>query len=498
MTKISQTPNKKIRPTVEEQKEKNESLSNSIKIILAIFILKTKSNKDNPMRASVLVKSLGSFTIYDVGDANARRLGDSLEVISALQKNGADSLKLALGGSVVLATKPPKKTSNENIKGDTRWFYFEPLLSESDTNLLNSLIISERHLSNNLKDFLHERITALNPYPYQAFSNLEERVSENVKPFFSTKRNRTVGEEIEKYRDDLRLEILKKTDKPSKSRQNDLSCIRESHAVDFIDQIQNIQKLYTAIKEKYKIKITYGRLKFDDQKHGRPMFSINLEEDKPKEYFLSPYALAWSGGHYYLINKKDNKPDLSAYRVDRIKTVDFCEIPNSEKKKKSGKIYEEREDLPEKYSMFKKGNGTKGFIFDVDKFLTTFPLMITGGSKKKIEEDTVERKQDSSCQFNLVISSKILCNNIGYSILVDFFGDKLHGEENTTDIKQTRELRDYSYCLTLKNVGEDALVRLCANYHSAMTLIEPAHLVERVRDEIKKSLDLYDKVQASK
>lgn len=503
---------KKPTPKASQEKKKDTSLNNNLKLLLGIFVLKTKTNKENPMGCSELVENIGKFTHYDVGDANGRRLGEGLELISTLQESGADSLTLTLGGKIVLSDS---SSGNKSARSDSKQFYFEPLLSESHTDLINSLIISERHLSNPLKDFLHERVTGLNPFPYQAFDELEAKVASD---FEEVKDNgkKTLQNDIRLYKKDLALKIFHETGEPKLSKNQTNHQIIEPHAVDFINQVQIIQTLYFAIKNELKVKISYGKFQFNESRMGRPKFSINEENGEAKQYVLSPYALAWSGGHYYLICKKDNKPNLSAYRVDRINTADYCEVPLEELKEKElnknlknktsikdkkNKVpvkdesnefqgeYEKREPLPEQYANFHIKE-KDGFSFDVDSFLKTYPLMITGGSKSEtFSEESGKRNGISVKSSSLVDVAHIQCGETGYSILVDYFGDSISGKRNTS---ASDEESHYPYLISLKNIGEEALVRLCLNYHSIMILKKPLPLVKQVREELKKSLSQYD------
>ena len=79
---------------------------------------------------------------------------------------------------------------------------------------------------------------------------------------------------------------------------------------------EDIDALDNAIKSEKKVKLKYCRRKLDDK------FAASTEQ---KEFILSPYALAWSNDHYYLVANNEKYDNLMNLRVDRIKKVEILD-----------------------------------------------------------------------------------------------------------------------------------------------------------------------------
>ena len=75
----------------------------------------------------------------------------------------------------------------------------------------------------------------------------------------------------------------------------------------------NIDKLHSAIRCGKMVHFTYYRHVLHN---GKPVAR------KSHEFTVSPYALIWNDGKYYLVANYPKYDDLSHYRVDRMKTVD--------------------------------------------------------------------------------------------------------------------------------------------------------------------------------
>lgn len=76
----------------------------------------------------------------------------------------------------------------------------------------------------------------------------------------------------------------------------------------------NIDKLHSAIRCKKQVHFSYYR---HVMYRGKPVAR------KSHEFTVSPYALIWNDGKYYLVANYSKYDDLSHYRVDRMKTVDI-------------------------------------------------------------------------------------------------------------------------------------------------------------------------------
>jgi len=74
-------------------------------------------------------------------------------------------------------------------------------------------------------------------------------------------------------------------------------------------------ELLQAIKTRKKITFNYGKLNSEKK----------FELRRPEKYKVSPYSIQNNEGSYYLICNTDEKPDISTYRVDRIRNLEIDE-----------------------------------------------------------------------------------------------------------------------------------------------------------------------------
>ena len=78
----------------------------------------------------------------------------------------------------------------------------------------------------------------------------------------------------------------------------------------------NIEILDEAIGKKVKVKFDYCDYGTDKQLHKR----------REEKYVVNPYGMVYSNEHYYLICIKENKENLSMYRIDRIQNIELAEL----------------------------------------------------------------------------------------------------------------------------------------------------------------------------
>lgn len=91
-----------------------------------------------------------------------------------------------------------------------------------------------------------------------------------------------------------------------------------------VDDLQN------AIRNNKQIRYKYGG--WNMQKKLEPV-------EKGKEFHVSPWALTWSDGNYYLIGYQHDTRDIRHYRVDKIQKLVICDEP------REGKEYFKNFDL---------------------------------------------------------------------------------------------------------------------------------------------------------
>lgn len=77
-----------------------------------------------------------------------------------------------------------------------------------------------------------------------------------------------------------------------------------------------IDNLYDAIKRRKKVRFTYRKRNID--KEAKKSYTNKI-------FTVSPYALVWKDGHYYLVCNKSKYDNLMNLRVDRIRKLDILD-----------------------------------------------------------------------------------------------------------------------------------------------------------------------------
>ena len=118
-------------------------------------------------------------------------------------------------------------------------------------------------------------------------------------------------------------ELIKKLEKMlSKSQAKQ---INRSVYIDNRNKCTNEEKFYNidaatrAISENKKLSFKYCRRSFDESGE------ISVQE---KQMTVSPYALTWSGDHYYLVGNNEKYDNLLHLRLDRMKRVAVTDLPS--------------------------------------------------------------------------------------------------------------------------------------------------------------------------
>ncbi len=101
-------------------------------------------------------------------------------------------------------------------------------------------------------------------------------------------------------------------------KQKGFSYIDISHKCKNEEIYYNIDKLSRAIEKRVKVQFKYVRRKLGD--------SRNVEENA-KTVTVSPYALLWKDGAYYLVCNNEKYDNLMNLRLDRIKRVSVLSEP---------------------------------------------------------------------------------------------------------------------------------------------------------------------------
>lgn len=333
--------------------------------------------------------------------------------------------------------------------GKQKRFYFDPILSEGDMDLLYGTIRSSRFLSEEEKDYLSTRLRVLCPN----YEVSEETILNN------------------RYKTIFDQEPLPKKPVPSKKKSSPIT----SSTI-----LKNIQTIHEAIQNKYQIEVVYGMYDKKDKSYGLEFNPKN--EYKP--YILNPYAMFWNDGEYYLLStwanddstKTDSKNSASKntdsiesanttdkpirpthLRVDRIISVKIHTI-----KKSDGTLEEVKcKKIPSFLSKYYiKQDGKR--VFDSIKYANTFPKM------------SIYHEEN-------LITLKVECSNNSIQTLVDNFGDELSVQDNPNE----------TVTVTIKDVQRESALTFFLGHIKQFTVLSPDDLRVEIKDKIKEALNRY-------
>ena len=192
-----------------------------------------------------------------------------------------------------------------------------------------------------------------------------------------------------------------------------------------------IDVLEEAIRLKKQVQFQYCHYSTDKKLH--PM----LKNGQPKWYVINPYQLVATSGHYYLICNYDKYDNLSNFRLDRIKDITILETPikpiESLKDMKNG--FDLQTYMNEELYMF---SGRKiPVTFTAKRFLLDDIMGAFGGTVAFLKEDENE------------VEAHVLVN-------------------------------------------EEAMLRWALQYASYVKIESPLSLKNAVKDELKKTLQMYE------
>ncbi len=191
-----------------------------------------------------------------------------------------------------------------------------------------------------------------------------------------------------------------------------------------------IDSLHTAICQKRKVHFSYYRHII---KGGR------IASQKSHEFVVSPYALVWNDGKYYLVANYDKYNNFSHYRLDRMRNVEV--------------LFEPSRPL----SQFSSYSST----FDEIDYLKGIFEMYSGTKKEYIYI-----KCNNNCIEHVV-------DRFGLDIVCDTF-DKNH------------------FTLRIKATVNDGLVSWILAQRGNVTVIYPPELADRVRNTLASMMSQYN------
>ena len=409
---------------------------------LIIHILKTLSSKNHPLTISDIINSLQTITAEQF-DTNTikRNIENMVEIFNSDPSDNYDEMRIAFinsyGGMIHRTETSAAKIDPNRKKAYKKYqYYFEPLLSLSDINMLCASITSNRYLNEAEKKYLTTRISTLSPYhavpKRSSMYSRQKDVSIND-DLYNVLTNPT--ELFERQNDSIRNAI---GTKQKNARHKPL-----------LDIIQIIDH---AIRHKLKIKFRYGIYNFDET-------SFTLEHmkliDRGKTYIVNPYVLCWNNGFYYMICTNPSQDAPYHFRVDRIISVE--------------ETNDKADNLPKTLKPFFKG---KEFL--TEKYTKTYPYM-----------SIYEEPDRVDCTFDISANS--------LSILVDYFGRDIQIE------KTDREAPDYNGKMwpvlraTITNIEYPCLKLFTIQHHQLLKVVKPQKLIDDLTQELTVSLNKYKK-----
>ncbi|MCR4656462.1 MAG: WYL domain-containing protein [Lachnospiraceae bacterium] len=416
------------------------NLIKQFEIPLIYYALMISTDEDHAMSCSAIAEKLSGIVPHPDSDKsffNSKTTGNKLEDIMALSviddkliKKLSTLFSVTFGGTIK-SREADGIYKGKNLKGSgsQRRYYFEPLLSRSDMDLVYGAINSSRYLSGAEKNYLLSRLEVLQPLFNAGLSEWEE----NRSSLFTD------------------IESLPARPHPSK-----ISDIPGSSSV----MLRNTQVIYDAIDRKKQIEVIYGSYDIKDAT-GRVTFK---ERNTDSPYILNPYALLWNDGEYYLVATHHNHKNPAHLRVDRIIKVRIHSVQT-----KNGDLIEaNRQKTPETLSRYFRKNKKGRLVFDSVVYANTFPQMIYSQEENLIDV-TFE------------------CTSKNLQVIVDSFGTNISLSEST-DPHEGAPGNDHYLKATVRRVQYDNAKNYALAHAHVLKLLSPENLVREVSASLKKCI----------
>lgn len=200
------------------------------------------------------------------------------------------------------------------------------------------------------------------------------------------------------------------------------------------DFFYTIDVLDEAIGKNRQVSFSYLEYDIDKKLHKRCDAFGNV-----RIYIINPYQMVMKEGKYYLICNYDKYEDISNYRIDRIADIQILDTP---------------------IKPFKKLKGANSQNLDLTKYMNEHMYMYSG--------------ENVHAKFRVV--------NAMISDVIDIFG---------ADVKFSNKTERYVDVSVY--VNENAMFQFAKNYSPDVVVLSPEKLVERVKEDLVKSLDGYNK-----
>ena len=411
-------------------------LLKQFEIPLIYYVLKTSTDKDHALSCPQLAEKLSVLVPHPDNDEsffNSKTTGHKLDDIIKLSDTDdklIDTLNnvfaMTFGGMIkTRAADGIYNGKNYAGKGSQKRYYFDPLLSRSDMDLVYGAVNSSRYLSGAEKDYLLSRLEAL-------------------QPLFNT--------DTDILNDSRSIRFNNISSLPPRPNVSKISDLPGSSSV----MLRNAQIIYDAIERRKQIEIVYGSYDIRNASE-KAVFKANNAE---KPYILNPYALLWNDGEYYLVATHKDHENPAHLRVDRIMTVRIHSVP-----RKNGELSEPaRQKIPDTLGRFFKKNKKGRLVFDAIAYTNTYPQMIYS-QKENLIDVTFE------------------CTSRNLQILVDSFGPGISLAESTIRHNE-KNGGDHYLTATVRRVQYDNAKYYAIAHAHVLTLLSPKKLVKDVSESI--------------
>ena len=385
--------------------------------IMIVSVLKTCSDKNHPRTINFIREELGNRFFVDsdengfgsgIKEAHMNKrirrklselcdlgrvyVGEDIDPIT-WPEGVPEGLPLdiyrILGGRVVLAESDEVKGKKEEGETHSNYYYFEPILSESDVHYINSAVESNHYLSEEEKEYLVARTAVAGGY----WGKKGDKKTLEFYDIWTTKLTDLPQLSYLDLRDNEEIPELRPEDTMGKLPSEGSTMLKK------------VMILRYAITNKRQIEVVQGN--YVPGERGKLCFR---ERDGGKKIRLNPYAMISQKGQLYLIATCAGEKNTKHYRVDRIMALRVLS-----KKEKREEIPDELRD-----NYFKKNK------FQPEDYISAYPMMRYASNDKRINFTF-------RCQADVV------------SLAVDNFGKVMKIEDDDSEGYVKITVRDKSY-----------------------------------------------------
>ena len=385
-------------------------------LIMCVYVLKTFSDEEHPMQLFEIENKIEYLSEPKTNKTAGRSTtfeGKLQSLVEVLDKAGPGDSTWGVKNSFIAAFGGVIRSIQD---GKRLKFYFHPILSAAEIEMLSGLITTSPFLSEEEKSYLDPRVRFLSATG-DTYAAIIDKDRQNT----SSKYNK----EIE--------DILTEPRFP-KEPGSDTS--------DSTRILQNAIKLHSAILKKCQIRLLYAQYGQDEL---RPSKYKLLPKDR--EYIMNPYALCWNNGFYYLICSHNYMHNATHFRVDRILNVE--------------PLYDNPvQDMPYELQPYFHSDKNQLNHFDDLKYRNEHPLMAIGSYKD----------QHIKCVFETSV----------LSIILDYFGTDIRIEDTGKKWYNITGKEEPIFRVTVQNVNPNSVQLFALQQFNTVRVIEPAEIANAV------------------